>query len=74
MISDHDRRRIALAEHYAREAILLDASGETNAAADAIETANEYLSVLFGRAVNAATSSDVIAYCCRFRETPTVEA
>jgi hypothetical protein len=74
MISEHDKRRAGLAEHYARESIVLEAPGCFEGAAEALDIANEYLQTLYGRRIVADSASDVIAWVCRFCDAPAVEA
>lgn len=73
-LSDHDKRRLALAEWYAREALMHDAMREHAAADEALQTASEYLSALYGRAIRATSASDVIALCCAYTDSPALEA
>lgn len=69
-MSPHDQRRLALAEWYAREAILHDVMGQHGLSADALETACEYLSALFGRPIRASAADEIIALCCSYADAP----
>lgn len=67
-MTEHDKRRIDLAEWYAREAIIAGCSGDTDGVDDAITAACEYLSTLLGRSVRVTEPSEIIALCCQISE------